>query len=340
MTLLLKKITLAAVMSAAFMGAACAQTITDNFKGPAMAAMKGQQIDYLPISLGFDMAEAWGAGVKAVADANGMKLHMEDPNWNTGEMAQALESMIAEHPAVIVTQNPDFNSLAHLLKKANKEGIYVIQVNMQGAYQSDAFVGPDFESIGEKEANIIVNACGAGTNTSHEVAINQGVITGGVSVFQINGVMAVLKKHPDIKIVAEQAANWNASQDRSITATELQQYPHLCGIIDVWDGQAIGAAAAVQQAGMQGKVVFVTSGGGAESMCNSVADGSYTYAIDYHADDMGRAVGTMIEALLQSKLHAGTIKTQIYVPWEVLTKQDIRPGLCWSAAAYAKYLKG
>lgn len=337
--MILKRAILACALAMAFVGVSSAQSIADKFRGPALAEMHGKQIDYLPISLGFDMAEAWGAGVKEVADAYGMKLHIEDPNWKTGAMAQALESMIAEHPAVIVTQNPDYNSLAHLIRQANREGIYVIQVNMQGSFQSDAFVGPDFESIGEKEADIIVKACGAGTKTSHEIAINQGVITGGVSVFQINGVMSVLKKHPDIKIVSKQAANWDASQDRSITATALQQHPHLCGIIDVWDGQAVGAAAAVKQAGMQGKLVFVTSGGGAESMCNTVANGGYTYAIDYDAAAMGKAIGTMVEQLLQSKQRAGKVKTQIYVPWHVLTKANVKPGTCWDANAFAKMLK-
>jgi ABC-type sugar transport system substrate-binding protein len=62
-------------------------------------------------------------------------------------MAQALTNLIAQKPDVIVTQNPDLQSLARLLKQANAQGICVIQVNMQGAVQTDAFVGPDLIGV-------------------------------------------------------------------------------------------------------------------------------------------------------------------------------------------------
>jgi len=125
--------------------------LNDPFRGPALDSMKGKTIAYLPISLGFDMAQAWGGVVKQEADRYGMKFVSQDPNWSTDAMAQALTNIIAQKPDVIVTQNPDLQSLARLLKQANAQGTYVIQVNMQGAVQTDAFVGPDLVGIGQFE---------------------------------------------------------------------------------------------------------------------------------------------------------------------------------------------
>ena len=98
-------------------------------------------------------------------------------------------------------------------------------------------------------------------------------MTGGVSYYQVQGVNRVLAQHPEIKVVSSQAADWDASKARAITETVLQQNPDLCGIIDVWDGQGVGTGAAIEQAGKKGKVYFVTSGGGAKSMCDDLADG-------------------------------------------------------------------
>ena len=151
--------------------------MTDPFRDPALDAMKGKTIAYLPISLGFDMAQAWGGVVKEEADHYGMKFVSQDPNWSTDAMAQSLTNLIAQKPDVIVTQNPDLQSLARLLKQANAQGIYVIQVNMQGAVQTDAFVGPDLVGIGEEMANIVVNSCGK-NGKSKKIAIVQGVLTG------------------------------------------------------------------------------------------------------------------------------------------------------------------
>ena len=54
--------------------------------------------------------------IKQEADRYGMKFTSQDPNWSTDAMAQGMTSLIAEHPDVIVTQNPDIQSLARLLK--------------------------------------------------------------------------------------------------------------------------------------------------------------------------------------------------------------------------------
>ena len=74
--------------------------------------------------------------------------------------------------------------------------------------------------------------------------------------------MKVLAKHPDFKVVAKPDSNWDATTARNVTTTMLQQNPDICGIIDFWDGDATGAAAAIREAGKEGKIFLVTTGGG------------------------------------------------------------------------------
>lgn len=319
--------------------AKAADDMNDPYREPALSALAGKKIAYLPISIGFDLAQAWGGVVKTEAERYGMTFTSQDPNWNTDAMAQGMTALIAEHPDVIVTQNPDLQSLARLLKQASAQGIIVVQMNMQGAIQTDAFVGPDFIAMGQQEADMMIKKCGADTNTSHKVAIVQGVLTGGVSYYQVQGMMKVFNEHPEIKIVSSQAADWDASKARAITDTALQQNPDLCGIVDVWDGQGIGTGAAIKQAGMQGKVFFLTSGGGAQSMCDNLADGTFSAAINYDAPGMGRDAWTAIMVALQNNKGAGAIKTQIYSPTRIMTKDDVQAGTCWDPQKYAKILR-
>lgn len=315
------------------------QDLNDPFREPALSALRGKTIAYLPISIGFDLAQAWGGVIKQEADRYGMKFISQDPNWVTDAMAQGMTALIAQKPDVIVTQNPDLQSLARLLKQANAAGIRVIQMNMQGAVQTDAFVGPDFISLGQQAANMMVKACGKGTNTSHKISIVQGVLTGGVSYYQVQGIKKVLAANPDIQVVSSQAADWDATKARAITETVLQQHPDLCGVIDVWDGQAVGTGAAISQAGKKGKVVLITSGGGAQSMCDQLTEGIFSSVINYDAVGMGRDAFTAISALLQSKEKAGTMKFQLYSPTRVLTKADVKAGTCFDPSVYAKLLR-
>ncbi|ECB6741068.1 sugar ABC transporter substrate-binding protein, partial [Salmonella enterica subsp. enterica serovar Panama] len=201
----------AAALSFGALASVHAQEVQDPFRDPALESLKGKKIAYLPISIGFDLAQAWGGVVKQQSEVYGMSFTSQDPNWNTDAMAQGFTALLAEKPDVIVTQNPDMQSLARLMKQANAEGIVVVQLNMAGAVQTDAVVAPDFIGMGEKIAQKVVEKCGKGTNTSHKVSVVQGVLTGGVSFYQIQGINKVFAENPDIQVVSSQAADWDAS---------------------------------------------------------------------------------------------------------------------------------
>src|SRR6218665_2776673 len=76
-------------------GSAWAQKeMNDPFREPALAALRGKTIAYLPISLVFYLAQAWGGVIKQEAYRYGMKFNTKDPNWSTEAMAQGMTSLI------------------------------------------------------------------------------------------------------------------------------------------------------------------------------------------------------------------------------------------------------
>ena len=334
----LKKTVLMAVAATGISGAAIAQEPNDPFRGPALDSLKGKWVAYLPISAGFDLAQAWGGVVKREAEQYGMKFTIQDPNWSTDAMAQGMTSLIAEKPDVIVTQNPDTQSLARLMMQANRAGIAVVQMNMQGAVQTDAFIGPDYVAMGNQIANMAIEKCGKGTDTSHKISIVQGVITGGVSYFQVQGIMEVLNGRDDIEIVSSQAADWDASKARAITETVLQQHPDLCAVLDMWDGQAIGTGSAIKQAGLADTVTLITSGGGAASTCDLIRDGTFDTVINYDAPGMGRDAWTSVMIALQNG-GGGNLKTQVFSPTYVMDKGNVDQASCWDPETYASRLR-
>lgn len=335
----LGSVAVAAAMLAMGTVAAGSQEINDPFRDPALESLRGKKIAYLPISIGFDLAQAWGGVVKQQSQVYGMEFSSQDPNWNTDAMAQGFTALLADQPDVIVTQNPDMQSLARLMKQANAAGIVVVQLNMAGAVQTDAVVAPDFIGMGEQIAHKVIEKCGAGTDTSHKVSIVQGVLTGGVSFYQVQGINKVFAEHPEINVVSSQAADWDASKARAITETVLQQHPDICAVIDVWDGQGVGTGAAIKQAGLSDKVFFITSGGGAQSMCDMLKDGTFSAVYNYDAVGMGRDAWTAIMVALQNKQGGGAIKTQIYSPYRYMTGADVRDGTCFNPEEYARILR-
>jgi ribose transport system substrate-binding protein len=235
------------------------KSLDEPFQAPFHSALAGKTVAYVPVAMNFDLTEGWFAGLKKELEPYGVKVELRDPNWNTNAGAQAVTSLVSEKPAVIVVHNPDVQTYAKLLQRSENEGIFVIQINMGSAYRSSAFVGANWIEIGEKDAEAVVKAC---EGKSNKIAIVQGALSAAASAYTLKGVENVLAKHPDVKVVSSQAADWDASKATAITQTVLKQNPDLCGIVGFWDGMDIGTAAAAKEAGMTGKVFVATSGGG------------------------------------------------------------------------------
>src|SRR5580658_8718957 len=224
---------------------AAEQGLNEPFQGPFRDALTGKTIAFVPVAMNFDLTEGWWAGLKKELKPYGLKFELRDPNWNTNAGAQAVTSLVSEKPAVMVIHNPDVQTYAKLLQRAENEGIFVIQINMGSAYRSSAFVGANWIEIGEKDAEAVVKAC---EGKSNKIAIVQGALSAAASAYTLKGVENLLAQHPEIKVVSSQAADWDAAKAKAITQTVLKQNPDLCGIVGFWDGMDIGTAAAVKEA--------------------------------------------------------------------------------------------
>jgi simple sugar transport system substrate-binding protein/ribose transport system substrate-binding protein len=318
----------------AMAGPALAQSkgLDEPFREGYKNALAGKTVGYIPVAMGFDLAQGWYQGLKKELEASGMKVVARDPNWNTNAGAQAFTALIGEKPAVIVIHNPDVQTYAKLIKKAEEEGIYVVQINMRSAQPSTAFVGADWVDIGERTTNAVVESC---KGKSNKIAIVQGAPTAAASAYTLKGVENVLAKNPQVKVVSNQAADWDAAKAKALTQTVLKQNPDLCGIVGFWDGMDIGTAAAVKEAGMTGKVFLATSGGGEQKgACDMVKNGGFDYDLSYDVPTQASNMAAMIKWLVQGGMKAGAAKQNIYTTLIPITKANASAeGTCWKLAA-------
>jgi ABC-type sugar transport system substrate-binding protein len=321
------------VIGAVMIQSAMAAGVDDPARLDYYKTLKGKKIVFIPVAMGSYLTDGWAITIKNMATAVGMDFSIRDPNYNVDAGAQAITSLISQKPDVIVVHNPDVNSYAKLIQKAEAAGIYIISVNMRSSMGSSGFVGADYTRIGEMQAEQIVKVCGKGSGTSGKVAIVQGVITSGASGFARKGIENVLSKHPEIKIVADQAADWDATKARNITATILQANPDICGIMGMWDVMDTGTAAAVEEFNKRAKrdkpVYVSTSGGGAKFTCDKVKDGTFSEVVSYNVPAQGRDIFGLISYLLQSKVKPGLYKVSIISPLYLLNKETLASEPCW-----------
>jgi ABC-type sugar transport system substrate-binding protein len=309
-------------------GSAIAEGIDDPTRSAYYTALQGKTVAYVPVAMGFDLTEGWAAGLRSALEPLGVKFEVRDPNWSTDAGAQAITSLIAEKPDVIVVHNPDVQSYARLLQKAEQAGIYVVQVNMKSSYSTDAFVGVDYVGMGEKIAQRLVDKCSPANGGSGKIAITQGVLTAAASVYQMQGIDKVLSQHPEIKVVSNQAADWDATKAKNIAATVIQQNPDLCAITGFWDVMDVGTAAAIKESGKN--IYLLTQGGGNQSACDGLANGTYSEVAIYFVPGQARDMADMIKQMLQLKQKPGSQKTTLFTPLDFVTKDNMKPSSCWS----------
>ena len=311
------------------------QGLNEPFQAQFRAALAGKTIAFVPVAMNFDLTEGWWAGLKKELKPYGMKFELRDPNWNTNAGAQAVTTLISEKPAVMVIHNPDVQTYAKLLQRAENEGIFVVQINMGSAYRSSAFVGANWIEIGEKDTEAVVKSC---AGKSNKIAIVQGALSAAASAYTLKGVENVLAKHPEITVVSSQAADWDAAKAKAITQTVLKQNPDLCGIVGFWDGMDIGTAAAVKEAGLTGKVFVATSGGGErKGACELVKTGGFDLDLSYDVPTQASQMAAMIKWLLSSGVKAGSVKGSAYTTLIPITKDNADSEMaCWNLSDMKK----
>jgi ribose transport system substrate-binding protein len=319
---------LSALLCAAASPALAQKGLDEPFQGPFKQALAGKTVAYVPVAMNFDLTEGWFAVLKKQLEPYGMKVVVRDANWSTNAGAQAITTLISEKPAVIVVHNPDVQTYAKLIQRAEKEGIYIIQINMGSAYRTTGFVGANWIEIGERDTQAVVDFC---KGKSNKIAIVQGALSAAASAYTLKGVENILAKNPDVKVVSSQAADWDAAKAKAITQTVLKQHPDLCGIVGFWDGMDIGTAAAVKEAGLTGKVFLATSGGGEQKGdCDLVKSGAFDLDLSYDVPTQGADMASMIKWLVSSGMPPGSVKGSVYTTLIPVTKANADiDGTCW-----------
>ena len=209
-------------------------------------------------------------GVKAAAAKFGGKVvKVFDANFDASTQSTQVEDAITtkQYDAFVILPQAG-NVIVPQVKDAIKAGIKVVcllspcGLNQQSnARQIPGYVttvGYQFAENGTDIARAIVAACGS--LNPCKVAYEPGLLSFSTEKFRTNGITAYLKKHPSIKIVAEQEGKYLANSGRTAMQNMLQAHPDVNVAASSGDQMTLGMEQAVKSAGMSGKVKLIGNG--------------------------------------------------------------------------------
>lgn len=312
-------------------GGAVGEPYDDGQSKTYYEALKGKRVAFVPLSMGFDLTEGWNAGLQNQANALGYTVEIRDPNWNIEAGVQAVNGFIADKPDILILHPLDQQAYNRQVVRAMQEGINVIQINLKSVTNGDVYVGADWYEMGYRQAEAMVEACGADSGNNGKVAIVTGQAATPTIIIGNQAIDDVFAEHPEIQVVARQSADFDPARAQAITSTILRQHPDLCGILGVWDGQDTGTAAAIREAGMQDQVFMVSSGGGNKAAaCDNIENGSFDAYFSYDVPGQARDLNAAVKILLQTQPEPGSAPFALYTPLKLITRDNLTPSSCWT----------
>jgi ribose transport system substrate-binding protein len=317
--------------------ASSAQGLPDNAQPQAVAQfvadkLKGKKVYYAAGAAGYPQADAWLNSLRQAFEQLGVEFRTNDAQADPQKLVQNAQTLLNGKPDVLILHNLDLTNTANIVKQAQSQGVYTIVINLASVQQSDAFVGGNFNVTQAALAQRVVDDCKA--KGQNKVAMIKGFASDGVSVISDEAWRKTFGA-AGFNIVSDQAGQYDATKARDIANTVMQQNRDLCAFIGTWDMMMIGAANAVAQAGLAGKVGVYTTDA-SEVACKAIQDGTMTAAIDYGAASFGPVTVALTQYLLESGIPAGRHKTAIYSRYTVIDKSNLdkAQGACYTGAAF------
>lgn len=213
-------------------------------------------ITYLPGVAGDAFYISVGCAAKAEAEELGIDLDIQAPQkFDATLQRPILDSAIAKRPGAIVVTPTDVSALQRSLEQAKSDGIKVVlsDTTTEDPTVAEAAVTADNVEVGARAFEAIKLAHPEGGKV---LVINStpGISTGDD---RENGFEDAAEADADFEYLGAQYAQDDNAKAVQLTSAALQKDPDIIGIFGTSGNETQGAATAVRQAGLRGKVTVV-----------------------------------------------------------------------------------
>lgn len=285
--------------------------VTPGPATPEASAAGKLTVLMVPKLKGIDYFNACEKGAREAAAALGnVELIYDGPTEDKADAQnQLIDGYIAQQVDVIAISPNDPDSIAPVLKKARDKGIHVITWDADASAEKS---GREFfinQASAEAVGQALVDEMAAQKGAAAKVAIVTSSLTAANQNSWIKAMKARLaSKYPQMKLVCEpKPSEENQQLAFQVTQDLLKTYKDLDGVFAISSVAFPGAADAVQQAKLTGKVAVVGLAT-PKPMKQWVEAGTVKTVILWNPVDLGYATVQAAQALAEGKLTAGATK--------------------------------
>jgi ribose transport system substrate-binding protein len=265
------------------------------------------------------------AGLRAAAEERGYQLLVQAGEFDVAKQKDQMADFLVRKVAAIVVCPCDSRSIGTSIKAANDAGVPVFTADiavLDPSVKVVCHVASDNEAGGRLAARAVVRALeGQGSVAIIDHPEVESVIQ------RVRGFTDELAATPGVRVVARLSGH--GVKDGAFRTTEdiLQSHRDLGAIFGINDDSALGALAAVEKAGRQGRVVIVGFDAIPEAR-RAIADGRI------HADvvQQPRLIGRQTIEAIGAYLAGETVPAQVLIPCSLFTQEDAQREAAGGAA--------
>jgi ribose transport system substrate-binding protein len=236
------------------------------------------------------------------------------------EQANQLQDLVTVNKINALVVFPfESASLTQPVAQVKSKGIYVTVVDrgLTDTSAQDAYVAGDNTAFGKVPAEYLAKALGGKGN----IVALRGIPT-TLDNERMDAFNAVMKNHPDIKLLDAKHGNWNRDDAFKVMQDFLTRFKQIDAVWAADDDMAVGVLKAIDQAKRR-DIRIVFGGAGAKGMVKTLIDGKdprIQANVSYSPKFMYDAIKLTAEARLKGqKLPPTTI-----IPSVLITKENAK----------------
>jgi ribose transport system substrate-binding protein len=292
--------------------AACSATSTGNTGTSATKSVKGTSVAVVGPESGDPYYLEVACGARTEGKKLGMVVGQQQASQNQSQAAQntIVQDVLAKSPKALIYTPADPVAGGLPLHAAKSAGVTVIDVDAQLSDSSlyDSFIASSHYDGGKLLTKELAKLIGG----SGEVAAIGSLPSNPITQARIKGFNDELKSYPNIKVVSISYPDLSPSAIQADASSLLVKYPDLKGIYTTNFLNSTGAAVALRNANLVGKVKMVSWDTGAPNV-KLLQEGVLQASVAQQPFKMGELAIDQIANKIQGKKVAKTVNSPVSI---------------------------
>jgi inositol transport system substrate-binding protein len=244
-----------------------------------------------------------------------VRLIVNDAQRNAERQVRQIESFIAQKVDAIILNPCEVEASSPAVDLAHEAGVPIVNVNSETRSKPTAFVGSRDEESARLAMEYIAKRLGGKGN----VVMMHGFMGQAAQIKRDRGAREILAKHPGLKLLADQTAEWDRAKALDLMENWIQSHgDKIQAVFAQNDEMGMGALIALEQAKLKDKVIVASVDAIADAL-QAVKEGRLDATV--FQDARGQGSGSVETAV--KIVRKEPYEKEVFIPFKLVTRENV-----------------